>query len=229
MIQAVLFEFDGVLADTRDARRRALLDTLEEDGVMIDDADYADWCASLPVRSAVRNALERSGVDADDTRIDLAAVRADRRFRTLVESGLSLMAGARGLVESMQGQARLGVVSRAARRDIEHTLGLAQLDHAFEFVISDDDPFLPKPSGEPYLAALDRLGRRRPVSRGHVVALEDGIAGVRSAKAAGLRCAVVGTLPVHLAVNADALIPSLVGQTVASVDALTLGKRPAER
>ena len=229
MIQAVLFEFDGVLADTHDARRRALLDTLEEDGVTLDDADYADWCASLPVGAAVRTALARSGVHADDTRVDLTAVRADRKFRALLESGLSLMPGARALVDSMQGQTRLGVVSRAARRDIEHVLGLAQLDYAFEFVISDDDPFPEKPSPEPYLAALERLARRRPVSYTHVVALEDGITGVHSAKAAGLRCAVVGTLPVHLAVNADALIPSLVGQTAASIDALTLGKRTAER
>jgi len=229
MIQAVLFEFDGVLADTRDARRRALLDTLEEDGVRIDDADYADWCASLPVGAAVRTALARSGVHADETRVDLTAVRADRKFRALVESGLSLMPGARALVDSMQGQARLGVVSRAARRDVDHVLGLAQLDFAFEFVISDDDPFPEKPSPEPYLAALERLARRRPVSYAHVVALEDGITGVRAAKAAGLRCAVVGTLPVHLAVNADALIPSLVGQTAASIYALTLGTRPAER
>jgi HAD superfamily hydrolase (TIGR01509 family) len=229
MIEAVLFEFDGVLADTHDARRRALLDTLEEDGVIVDDADYADWCASLPVRAAVRTALARSGVPADDTRVDLTAARADRKFRALLESGLSLIPGARALVDSMQGQARLGLVSRAARRDIEHALGLAQLDYAFEFVISDDDPFAAKPSPEPYLAALERLARRRPVSGAHVVALEDSIAGVRSAKAAGLRCAVVGTLPVHLAVNADALIPSLAGLTAASIDALTLGKRPAER
>jgi len=168
-------------------------------------------------------------VHADDTRVDLTAVRADRKFRTLLESGLSLMPGARALVNSMQGQARLGLVSRAARRDIEHALGLAQLDYAFEFVISDDDPFAAKPSPEPYLAALERLARRRPVSGAHVVALEDSIAGVRSAKAAGLRCAVVGTLPVHLAVDADALIPSLAGLTAASIDALTLGKRPVER
>jgi beta-phosphoglucomutase len=229
MIEAVLFEFDGVLADTHDARRRALLDTLEEDGVIVGVVDYADWCESLPVRAAVRTALARSGVPADDTRVDLTAARADRKFRALLESGLSLIPGARALVDSMQGQARLGLVSRAARRDIEHALGLAQLDYAFEFVISDDDPFAAKPSPEPYLAALERLARRRPVSGAHVVALEDSIAGVRSANAAGLRCAVVGTLPVHLAVNADALIPSLAGLTAASIDALTLGKRPAER
>jgi len=63
----------------------------------------------------------------------------------------------------------------------------------------------------------------------HVVALEDGAAGIRSAKSAGLRCAVVGSLPVHLAVDADALIPSLIGQRAATIDALTRGEHGAER
>jgi beta-phosphoglucomutase len=161
--------------------------------------------------------------------VDLAAARAERRFSNLIEAGLSLMPGARALIEAMQGQTRLGIVSRASRRDIESTLVMAQIDYAFEFVLSDDDPFLPKPSAEPYVASLERLGRRRTVEARNVVALEDGIAGIRSAKGAGLRCAAVGALPVHLAVNADAMIPSLVGQTAASIDLLTLGKRPAQR
>jgi beta-phosphoglucomutase-like phosphatase (HAD superfamily) len=129
----------------------------------------------------------------------------------------------------MQGQTRLGIVSRASRRDIESTLSMAQLDYAFEFVLSDDDPFPPKPSAEPYLASLQRLARRRSVDPKNVVAMEDGIAGIRSATAAGLRCAVIGALPVHLAVNADAMLPSLIGQSAASIDLLTLGKRTAQR
>jgi beta-phosphoglucomutase-like phosphatase (HAD superfamily) len=63
----------------------------------------------------------------------------------------------------------------------------------------------------------------------NVVALEDGPTGIRAAKAAGLRCAVIGAVPVHEAVDADALIPSLVGMTIASIDTLTLGERGAQR
>ena len=91
MIRAVLFEFDGVIADTRAARRRALVDTLEEDGIRISDAEYEDHCAALPVRSAVRAALQRHGNADDETAIDLATIRTDRRFRTIVEGGLSPM------------------------------------------------------------------------------------------------------------------------------------------
>src|SRR5687768_2851791 len=119
MIQAVLFEFEGVIADTHTARRAALLDILEEDGVSISDEEYAEQCAGLPVRSAVRAAFSLRDVAADDTRIDLGAARAERKFSALVEGGLSLAVGVRASIESMQGQTRLGIVSRAARRDIE--------------------------------------------------------------------------------------------------------------
>jgi len=229
MIQAVLFEFDGVIAETREARRMALLDALEEDGLALSDDEYDERCAGLPVRSAIRAAFSSRDITGDETRVDLAAVRAERAFASSADAGLSLMVGARGLIESLQGHTRLAIVSRAARRDIDATLSLAQLDYAFEFIVSDDDPYLPKPSAEPYLAALERFARRRPVLPGHIVAMEDGMAGIRSAHGAGLRCAVVGPVPAHVAVEADALIPSLAGVTTGSIDALTLGKHAAGR
>jgi hypothetical protein len=40
---------------------------------------------------------------------------------------------------------------------------------------------------------------------------------------------VVGALPVHVAVNADALMTSLIGQRAATIDALTRGEHGAER
>ena len=223
MIQAVLFEFDGVIADTRDARRAALLDTLEEDGLTLEESEYLECCAAMPVRSSVRAAFARRSVAGDETLIELTAVRAERRFSSIVGAGVSLAAGARELIQSLSGQARLGIVSRAARQEIESALSLAALEHVFEFVIAGDDPYRAKPAPDAYLASIDRLSRRRAIAARDIVALEDGPAGIRAAKGAGLRCAVVGSLPVHLAVDADALIPSLAGQTLASIDALTAG------
>jgi len=229
MIDAVLFEFEGVIADTSATRRRTLLDTLREDGIALSASEYIEHCAGMPVRASVRSALALRNFPRDDTSIELVAMRTERRFADLVGTGLSLVGGAVELIESLQGQTRLAIVSRASRADVDATLGLAQLDHAFEFIVADDDAFQPKPSPAPYLGALDRLTRRRTVKATHVVALEDSVAGIRSAKAAGLRCAVVGSLPVHLAVDADALLPSLIGQRAATIDALTRGEYGAER
>jgi len=229
MIDAVLFEFDGVIADTRLARRRALLDTLEGEGITLTDDEYVERCAAQPVRAAIRAALALRRLSRDETSLELAAVKAERRFATLIETGLSLVDGARSTVEALQGQTRLGIVSRASRREIDTTLALAHLDHAFEFVIADDDAYEPKPSPASYLGALERLSRRRPVVPRNVVALEDGPAGIRAARDAGLRCAVVGSLPMHLAVDADALVPSLSGLTLRGLDDVTLGTHVAGR
>ena len=229
MIEAVLLEFEGVIADTERARREALRHTLAEDGVDVTVGEYVERCAAMPIRTAARNALTLRQRACDETIVDLVTLRAQRRFGLALETGLSLMDGARSFIESLHGRTRIAIVSRAARTEIDATLRLAGLDHAFEFIISDDETFASKPSPAPYVAALDRLARRRVVKPLHVVALEDGAVGIRSAKSAGIRCAVVGAVPVHLAVDADALVPSLMGQTAASIDALTLGARTADR
>ena len=229
MIDAVLFEFEGVVADTRAGRRASLLDTLQEDGVGLTDAEYIEHCAAMPVRAAVRAAFTLRRIARDEVAIELAAMRAERRFANLVETGLSLVDGAVDLIGSLHSQTRLGIVSRASRSEIDATLALAQLDHSFEFLIAGDDAFPSKPSPASYLGGLERLGRRRAVLPRNVVALEDGPVGIRAAKAACVRCAVVGSLPVHLALDADALIPSLVGQSATTLDALTLGEHGAER
>lgn len=229
MLQAVLVEFEGVIAETREARRSALDTCLAAEGIELTDVEYTDCCASLPVRSAVRAALALRGIRNDETRVDLATLRAEREFGALVEAGVSLVDDAVPLIESLHGQTRLGVVSRASRREIEPVLSLASIDHAFEFVIADDDPFFPKPSPASYVGALERLARRRAVPARYVVALEDGRAGIRAARGAGLRCAAVGPIPAHLAMDADALLPTLRGQTAASIDALTSGAHTAGR
>jgi HAD superfamily hydrolase (TIGR01509 family) len=229
MLQAVLVELEGVIADTRSARRSALNEALVAEDISLGDAEYEETCDAMPVRSAVRAALALRGIRDDETRVDLATLRAERRFASDIESGVSLIPGAVSLIESLQGLTRLGIVSRARRREIEPVLLLAGIDHSFEFIIADDDAFPPKPASACYVGALERLRRRRSVDPKHVVALEDGASGIRAAKGAGLRCGGVGQIPAHLAMDADALLPTLVGQTAASIDLLTSGARKIER
>jgi beta-phosphoglucomutase-like phosphatase (HAD superfamily) len=71
------------------------------------------------------------------------------------------------------------------------------------------------------------MSRLRPVSAGSVLALEDGSSGIRSARAAGLRCLAVGALPAHCAMQAEGLLPTLRGHTLATLEEIVL--RPEER
>lgn len=221
VIDAVLMEFDGVLADTAFARRESMLTVLAEDGIVISHADYRDRCAGLPTPDAVRGALARCGLSIDETGVELLALRIDRAFTAHVGKGLMLADGAREAIERLAARTRLGIVSRANRRDVEFVLSLAQLEHLFACVVGAEDVYPPKPSAAPYQAALRRLERRRPVPvDGLVVALEDSIIGIHAAHAAGLRCIAVGDLPAHVALEADALIPAITGLDVAAIERL---------
>ena len=226
MFHAVLFELEGVLADTRGFRQRALQETLAHDGVPLPAGD-CEACGDLPVRGAIAAAYTAAAVDADEIAIDLGTLRAERRFAEHLAHGFAMIDGARELVAHLAGRTRLGVVTRASRREATSMLALAGLEFAFECVITADDVASPKPSSAPYEHALKTMSRLRPLSPALTLALEDGPAGIRSARAAGLRCLAVGALPAHRAMQAEGLLPTLRGHTLASLEGVVL--RPEER
>lgn len=213
MTHALLFEFEGVLADTAESRRVALRGALDALGITVtDDVMRAGDGLALPL--AVRAVVEHAAVEADELARDLLTLDAERRFSALVATGaVPLVPGAASFVRSARGRARLAIVTRARRRDVDQLLALAELDHAFAFVVAADETPRPKPAPDGYERALRRLGAR--AAEGRAIAIEDGAAGVEAARAAGLPCVVVGSSAAgapHLA--------SLEGATVESLCAL---------
>ena len=226
MFHAVLFELEGVLVDTRNDRQRALQETLAQDGVRLSDSD-CESLADLPVRAAVAAAFRAASIPMDDVGLDLGALRAERRFAERLAHGLALVEGARDLVGHLAGRVRLGVVTRASRREADAMLSLAGLEFAFECVIGHDDVLEAKPSACHYEQALRTMSRLRPLAPASALALEDGPAGIRAARGAGLRCLAVGALPAHRAMQAEGLLPTLRGHTLSTLAGVVL--RPEER
>jgi beta-phosphoglucomutase len=217
MFDTVLFEFEGVIADTSRVRSRALQQSLAEEGLTITDDEFDESCAGFPVRDCVIAALALRRANRDETDVDLIALRTERYFAEMLGKGVSLCPGAHEFVTGLTGRSRLGIVTRARRREVDYILDLAGLDAAFECIVSADDVNSPKPSPEPYEKAIERLARRRISRPGATLALEDAPTGILAAKSVKVRCVAVGRMPVYHAVNADAYVPSLEGQTLDSL------------
>ncbi|HEX5580841.1 MAG TPA: HAD family phosphatase [Gemmatimonadaceae bacterium] len=209
----VLFELEGVLAETGALRRDALRASLATEGIALPDDVFAERCAGLPTAAAVAAAVDAVGATLDDTGREIVALRAERHFTAAAGQGIVLVPGARELVEASAARARLGVVTRAGRDVARAIIALAGLEPYFQVVVTADDRAAPKPSPEPYRLALSRLGRLRPAFPERTLALEDGAAGIQSASAAGIRCLAVGALPAHAALDACGALPSLTGVT----------------
>jgi beta-phosphoglucomutase len=116
---------------------------------------------------------------------------------------------------------RLALVTRANRREVEPILDAADASFLFECIVTADDVGdSPKPAPAAYHSALRRLSRRRALTASDAIALEDGRAGIRAARGAGLRCLAVGNVPPFRALDADGYLPTLRGATLDSLDAV---------
>jgi HAD superfamily hydrolase (TIGR01509 family) len=220
MVDAALIEIEGVLFDTRGLRRTSLRNALLEHGFPIEpDAALAD---ELTPRAAAAATLRAAEVPHDDVILDLVALSAERVFVAAVSvTGAALMPGALDFVRETAALARLAVVTRARRSEADALLRLASLDEFVSTVITADDALDAKPSPDSYRRALERLARQRPLSERNTIAIEDSVAGIRSARGAGIRCVAVGRLPAHIAMEADAYVESLVGQSVRALERLS--------
>jgi HAD superfamily hydrolase (TIGR01509 family) len=220
MLDTVLLELEGVIADTGEARRDAIFAALRADDIQLPLAEYRELCAGLSFEEAMRAAYRGVGRGRDETAIALAAHRAERAYRAYIGKGLTLVEGARETLERLHDSVRLALVTRAPRNDAMFVLSLARVEHLFTCVVAAEDAPA-KPSPEPYKLAMARLQRARArVARGTAVAIEDGLPGVQSARAAGLATVVVGDVPAHVALEADGFVTSIAGLTADALQAL---------
>lgn len=220
MVDAVLFELEGVVFETGELRLASLRDAVAAQGLelMID----AETVAGLAPRAAIAAVLAYSAVAMDDVATDLLVARAERAFSSrLSSSGIAVRPGAQAFVRATASVAPVGAVTRASRSDSDAMLRLSGLDDVFALCVCAEDALDGKPSPVGYVAAIDRLSRRRTVARGSVLALEDAAPGIRAARAAGVRCVAIGPMSAHVAMEADAYVASLRDQSVASLDQLT--------
>lgn len=225
---ALIFEFEGVLADTAPARRAALRASLADDAIALTDSSFAAHCHGLPTREAVERLVAMEQLPLDATAAELVALRADRLFADRAAPGLSLQPGAYPLLGELAGRARLAIVTRATRRTVEFVLTLAGLEHAFDTVVASDDLRDQKPSPAGYHLALDRLARRGAVEPALAIAIafEDSGPGIAAAVAAGVRCIAVGPLAAWQRLGADAALDSLSGVTLETIT--RLATKPTE-
>lgn len=222
----IFLDFDDVLAETRAPRLAALRGALAPEGVEFSDEQFDDACLGLSFAAAARAAIRAANVighAADETAIELAALRAARAFGESTARGLPLAQGAAEFVRAAAGVARLGIVTRAPRRDVDLVLSFSGLADSFECVVSAEDYTGAEPASEPFDTAIGRMARGQPVVLGGGIALVASLNAVAAARAARLHPIVVGTVSPTLAFAGDGYLPSLDGVTVRDLVRLAAG------
>jgi beta-phosphoglucomutase len=189
---STIFDFNGVLVDDESVHLAAFREVVRPLGIVIDDATYAERYLGFDDAGAFRAMLTDAGQHPTDD--DVARLIAAKKplYMELIGDSLVIFEGAADLVRRRAALGPVGIVSGALRDEIEHALGLMGIRDAIGFIVSAEDTHRCKPDPEGYLigARALHLGLG-PGRRDIAVAIEDSIAGIEAAKAAGLRCATV--------------------------------------
>lgn len=223
-LQAVVFDFDGVIADSERLHLRAYQDVVGTAGLSLsEEAYYARYLGYDDV--GVLRALARDqGVALAEPRLRELVAEKGARYEALASEGEMLFPGAGAFVRMAAAHVPIAIASGALTHEIEHVLDRAGLLDLFAAIVGADQTERGKPDPDPYLVALARLRAavRRTIDPGRSVAIEDSRWGLLAAREAGLRTvAVTTTYPAgELAEAADLVSPGLHALDLAALDRL---------
>ena len=218
MIKAIVFDFDGVLADSEPLHLRAYQEVLSSLGITLTREDYYAHYLGYDDDGVFRALAAAHAFELDEPRLHALIADKTRVFDAIIASGDILYPGAVACVERMASAYPLGIASGALRHEIEATLRGAGLERHFRFIVASGDTREGKPAPDPYRRAAE-LHRLAPAE---CVAIEDSRWGIDSAKSAGLSCvAITNTYPREQLTSADRIVGSLDEFTPALIESLT--------
>ena len=182
MISTVIFDLDGLLADTEPLHCQAYQLALAEHGVALDAGDYADhW---VHHGYGIVDWVTWHNLD-----LDPHALRQQKseHYLKLLESSLQPMDGALELLAALKGKIRIALASSSYRDAIDGVLAGLKIADYFAVIVSGQDVAKVKPAPDIFLHTAERLA----VAPSECVVLEDAEKGVIGAQRAGMRCVAV--------------------------------------
>lgn len=205
MIRAIVFDFDGVIADSEPLHLRALQQVVAPLGITLDREEYYERYLGYDDVGAFRALAADRGVAVSDEGIRALIAAKSVAYQSMLSSEV-LYPGARECVERLAAEYPLGIASGALRHEIEAILQAGDMDRYFRFIVASGETSAGKPAPDPYLRAAALHG----LPPGQCVAIEDSRWGIDSARAAGMKCVgITHTYPASELEAADAIVGNL--------------------
>lgn len=190
VLQAIVFDFDGVIADSEPLHLRAFQQTLAEDGIELSAADYYSRYLGYDDVGLMQVLAVDRGIAMSERQITSLVARKGSKLQALIHDGHVLFPGAVEFIRSAAAEVPIAIASGALKHEIVEIIGEAGVGDLFAAIVAAGDTPQSKPSPAPYLLAFERLrqGCGRDLDPRRCVAIEDSQWGLASAQGAGLRC-----------------------------------------
>ncbi len=212
-MHAVIFDFDGVIADTEPLHFESLRRTLADSEIILTEQDYYADYLGFDDRGCILEALRINRRPISPSLIEELMAKKAAAYMASIKDHLVIFPGVREFIEAAAATYPIAIASGALRVEIELVLEQIGIRKAFRHITSAEDVTCGKPNPEPFLQALAGLNRHQSTAAilpDSCLVIEDSLPGIRAAKAAGMKVlAVANTHTIQDLHEADAISSSL--------------------
>jgi HAD superfamily hydrolase (TIGR01509 family) len=183
--KAILFDYDGVLANTPEYNYRSWNAAFSPEGVEIKRREYFLMEGRGPLLIS-QMLCQEHGVSPEK---DEEIMKRKEKIMRQIAGQSTIYSGIHELLHGLyQGGVLLALVTGASKKRVEQFLP-KEIHKLFNAVVTSDDVVRTKPDPEPYLKAAEILGVRPKES----LVVENAPLGIKSAKNAGFHCVALTT------------------------------------
>jgi beta-phosphoglucomutase family hydrolase len=213
-IKAVIWDMDGVIADTAPYHFRAWQQVFRKREVNYTKENFRRNFG-LRNDTIIRNIL---GEQIAQDEIDAITREKEETYRKVARQNIRPLPGAVELIKSlMEHKFKMAIASSAPMENIQLVTRSLGIDNCFQAIVTGQDVAEGKPSPQGFLLAAQRLG----VEPKNCVVIEDAVAGVAAAKTAGMRClAITSNHPRQSLKQADLIVDTLKAVSINDIEGL---------
>lgn len=212
-MRAVIFDFDGVIADTEPLHYESLRRTLADVEIVLTEKDYYADYLGFDDRGCILEALRINRHPTSSGLVEELMTKKAVAYLDSLKEHLVIFPGVKALIQDAAAAYPIAIASGALRAEIELVLEHIGIRNAFRHITSAEDVTCGKPNPEPFLHALAGLNRHQsvaPIPPDSCLVIEDSLPGIRAARSAGMKVlAVANTHTVQDLHEADAISDSL--------------------
>ena len=185
MFKAVIFDWDGTLADTKKAVVISFSKVLAEVGCIVND-EFIERRIGTGTRKTLEDALEHCRIALDYETLE-KLVRRKVRLQAELSKIVDLFEGATALLDALHGRTKNALATMSGRKVIDKLLSEKRIEKYFDVVVTADEVPKPKPDPGIFLVSATKLN----VVPKDCVTVEDSIFGVKAAREAGMKCIAI--------------------------------------
>ena len=224
MLQAVIFDFDGVITDSEVLHLRSFNKVLAQYGVRIETKDYYRDYLGLTDIDLFKEMVDKGLLKVDSTKFEILLKQKKQAFEKLAKTEGRIIEGVRDFLQMLsQNNITIAICSGALLVEIELILQEANLRSFFEVIVAADHVKKGKPNPEGFLLTLRKLNEKSQtqISAGNCIVVEDSHWGLEAAITAKMHTiAVTNSYDADQLTQAEKIVPQLDQLTITDLQQL---------